>query len=67
MVTAGEDGTGGVPIREIASWPRMAAITNDLSRVVAAMRQMEQLAVSDDGKTVARRDVLGERDTTSAC
>ena len=41
----GADGLGAVPVALIASFPRVAALTDDLTRVTAAMAAIPGLAV----------------------
>lgn len=53
----GADGLGAVPVALIASFPRVAALTDDLTRVTAAMAAIPGLAVyrSVDGSPWVHR------------
>ena len=53
----GADGLGAIPVALIASFPRVAALTDDLTRVTAAMAAIPGLAVyrSVDGSPWVHR------------
>ncbi|EOD22804.1 hypothetical protein EMIHUDRAFT_61179, partial [Emiliania huxleyi CCMP1516] len=50
----GADGTGAVPIETLATFNRVAAHTQDVGVIVAALRQAPGLVVSDDEQSVRR-------------
>ena len=57
LAKPGADGLGAIPVALIASFPRVAALTDDLTRVTAAMAAIPGLAVyrSVDGSPWVHR------------
>ena len=62
----GADGTGAVPIETLATFNRVAAHTQDVGVIVAALRQAPGLVVSDDEQSVRRVSPLPDEDTSAA-